>query len=810
MGRLIISSVEEYSQNGNSICLLCSLSAMDADSSVFESQTVPLTIKFLEPDSFHFLLEASPEADPELLSETISLQPPDTDVDLDVFRDNDELHIVTAEVEVVVGLTDWSFSVCDTNGNSLLEEQRRDVNAKKQLRSNPLGFEVEVVNRWPERVSSAGSSFVLAADENIYGLGEKFTNLNKRGQHITAWITQPNGTETEVAYKNVPLYLSSNGYGMFIDTYQQTEFDFGKESAVTTDVEVDGDTFGFYFFKGSTFKQILRSYTSLTGRPHLPPKWSFGVWMSRLAYKNRDELESVARELRNRQIPCDVLHIDPYWMDIDRVSDLQWNRDAFPQPADMVDALHADGFKISLWEFPYVDVDSPAFAELNEKELLVTDGSSRPYILSRFSVDGRGGILDFTNPNTRDWWKERHIELIQMGVDAFKLDFGEYLPRDATLSNGQTGTKVRNRYPRLYQQTVADAMAATGNDEPTLWTRAGWAGDQIFPIHWGGDPYTSFESMGASLRGGLSLGLSGYQFWSVDIGGFRGEPSPELYVRWAQWGLLGTSNSRFHGTTPREPWEFGEKAEAIVTKYIRERYRLLPYIYSCAARASESGLPVMRPLVLEFEQDPAAWNEDTELLLGESLLVAPVLRPDGNRTVYLPEGEWIDYWTNQRYEGNQSIDLTPDLETLPLFVRAGSVIPRRDSIQSVSLADHPPKLDLRVELPSPGQADTVGDDSQSNDATTRSASFEYYNDTLESFQQVTATAITGTRLTLSFPKSMPVESATIGGVEERPDSVVSNGTELSLVDSEPSPGEWRYTNGTTVHLCVASESSTHD
>ncbi|PSQ40362.1 alpha-xylosidase, partial [Halobacteriales archaeon SW_12_71_31] len=296
--------------------------------------------------------------------------------------------------------------------------------------------------------------------------------------------------------------------------------------------------------------------------------------------------------------------------------------------------------------------------------------------------------------------------------------------------------------------------------------------------------YTSFESMGASLRGGLSLGLSGYQFWSVDIGGFRGEPSPELYVRWAQWGLLGTSHSRFHGTTPREPWEFGEEAASIVTRYIRERYRLLPYLYSCAAHASESGLPVMRPLVLEFQHDPAVWNEDTELLLGEALLVAPVLRPDDNRTVYLPEGEWVDYWTNERYEGQQSIHLTPDLDTLPLFVRAGRVIPRRESIQSVSLADEPPDLDLRVELPSTevGGADH---DAQSATDDRRSASFEYYNDTLEAVQEIRVVSTPESALELSFPTSTPVESATIRPVEQRPDAVEVNDVQLSPVNADP-------------------------
>lgn len=810
MTRMVVTSVDEYNVDGRLIVCDCTLRTPNTDVTTADSQTIPVSIRFLSPGCFRFEMRANPETVNGESALDHDENAVESSVNLRLTERDDELQIQTDELTVIIGLDEWAFQVFNKDNNLLLEEQRRDINAKSELRSDPLGMTTEVVNRWPLRVDSVGSAYVLSPDEQLYGLGEKFTDLNKRGQHISSWITQPNGTETETAYKNVPLYFSSRGYGLFVDTTRRTEFDFGCKSTVTTDIEVEGDVFSYYFFKGPLFKDLLQSYTALTGRPHLPPKWTFGVWMSRLGYESREELESVASELRERNIPCDVLHLDPYWMNIENLSDLQWDRKAFPDPEEMIKNLNDLGFHISLWEYPYINVNSPLFKTAAERGLFVTDGTGSTYILSRFSVDERGAILDFTNSETREWWADKHRELVAMGVDVFKLDFGEYLPRDAVLNDGRSGSVVRNEYPRLYQETVARGMREAGIDRPTLWTRAGWAGDQVFPIHWGGDPYTSFESMGASLRGGLSLGLSGYLFWSVDIGGFRGEPSKELYIRWAQWGLLGTSHARFHGTTPREPWEFDSETETIVTKYIRERYRLLPYIYTSAARATTTGIPVMRPLVLEYQQDPAVWNMDTQYLFGRDLLVAPVLSTDSQTRVYLPEGEWVDYWTNKRYEGKQTLRLTPDLNTMPLYIRAGTILPRREPIQSVGCADEYPELNLRIEFSTAESSDTTTDKEMMSQTTTggQCSESEYYCAQTNSFHQIRATVSAEDSVSLSYPSVVPVVRATLRQFEKAPEGVSVNGIELTEVEDEPDTGNWIFNEATQTVELVVSESQT--
>lgn len=788
MSTVVVSSVVDYTHSGATVELECAVDSLDgADRTV--DRTIPVTIRFYAPDIFRFELRANPEnprTDSPLKYDLDAIEAP---VDLSVMETSTELIVETRDVTLRIGTEDWKFEVRDSNGRLLTREQRADVNAKDVRRTAPLRFVEEQVNRWPFRVSETGTAFALQPDERLYGLGEKFTEFEKRGQRITSWITQPNGTETEHAYKNVPFYLSTRGYGLLVDTVHKTTFDFGASSAVATDIRVEADAFRFFFFAGPDLKGVLQRYTALTGRPHRPRRWTFGVWMSRLAYESRTELEAVARKLRDREIPCDVLHLDPFWMDIETMCDLEWDEDAFPDPEGMITTLNEDGFKLSLWEFPYVQVDSPLFETFAERGYFVEDGSGNPYVLDRMSADNRGAIVDFTDSDARSWWAERHRELAELGVDIFKLDFGEYLPRDAVLSNGRTGAAMRNQYPRLYQETVRDALESAGDDRPTLWVRAAWTGDQRFPIHWGGDPNTTFESMAASVRGGLSLALSGFPFWATDIGGFRGEPSTELYVRWAQWSLLGTSHARFHGTTPREPWHFGEDAEAIVREYIRERYRLLPYLYSYAERASRTGLPLMRPLVLEYQDDPAARGADTQHLLGEELLVAPVLNPEGHRDVYLPEGEWIDYWTGERYEGEQTLHRDVSLETLPLYLAAGSIIPYREPSQYIeSESESEPETErllLRVEFRSPRASDGK-----------REAAFDYYVPETGELAPISAVHDPADEtVTVETPQGCMVESIRMRRFNSTPSTVVVDGDAYEQVDREPESGEWRHDPG---------------
>ncbi|TME85314.1 MAG: alpha-xylosidase, partial [Chloroflexi bacterium] len=440
----------------------------------------------------------------------------------------------------------------------------------------------------------------------------------------------------------------------------------------------------------------MQGYHQLTGVPAVPPDWSFGFWISRWGYRNRDEVMEVARRMRQERVPCDVIHIDPYWMrhHEGHHGDLEWDELAFPDPKGMIAELKALGFRLSLWESPYVPLDSQMRAEGEQKGFLLKTKTMSPSP----SGSGHGGGLalvhgfakpsaavDFSNPDAVDWFKAKNRRLLEMGVAVIKTDFAEDMPGDATPHDGTSAEQLHNVYPLLYQRAVFEATKEV-HGYGLIWGRSGYAGSQRYPVHWGGDPGCTFDDMAASLRGALSWILSGAAFASFDMGGFFGiptltdPPSPELYVRWSQMGLL-FSHARAHGhTAPREPWAYGEPALSIFRKYAQLRYRLLPYLYAAARRAPD-GLPLARPLVYDWPSDPTTHHIDDEYMLGPDLLVAPMFKPQGSREIYLPAGGWFDYWTDRQFDGVRWITYSAELETLPLLVRAGAVLPMGPDLQ---------------------------------------------------------------------------------------------------------------------------------
>ena len=531
-------------------------------------------------------------------------------------------------------------------------------------------------------------AWAIGPAERLYGMGERFAAFDQRGRRPVAWATDAWGTTSQAAYKGCPIVCSSAGYAVFAHTSARVEADLGATSGAAAALTVADPGLDLFLFLGPDLKAVLGEYTALTGRMPMPPRWAFGVWASRCRYETRAEVEAVVDRMAAEEIPLDVVNLDPAWLKTPALNcDFVWDEEAFPDPAGMVRGLRERGVRVCLWEVPYLAAGTPLHGEARRRGFLLRgdDGDAVATIDGAFLPDLRRGLVDFTNPAAAAWWRDQHAPLLEMGIAAFKTDFGEAVPPDARGASGLDGARLRNLYPLLYNRAVWEATAAAAG-EALVWGRSGWAGSQRYPAQWGGDPPTNAVGFAGCLRGGLNWALSAPGAWSHDIGGFAGPaPSPGLYVRWAQCGLL-SPLARFHGTTPREPWCFGDEVLRIVRDYARLRSRLLPYLLSVAREAHRDGLPMLRPLVLEFPRDRGAWDVDDQYLLGPSLLVAPVVsdRIDpAPRTVYLPAGEWVDFWTGEIVAGGRFLDLMVPLDRLPLFLRRGTMLPMGPAMRHV-------------------------------------------------------------------------------------------------------------------------------
>ncbi len=628
----------------------------------------------------------------------------------DVKAGQDVVTLTTRRIRVEFQRYPWQMRVFAGQSSLPVFSERVDDRAYGPgYEISPVGFDGE------GDAMTVRESVAVTPGEAFYGLGERFASLDQWGHEIVSWAVDSGNVTSHRAYKNIPFLMSTAGYGLFVHSSYPMVYRMGSESSISYSIHVDESQLDYFLIYGPEFKRILRRYTDLTGRAPVPPKWSFGFWISRAGYKTRDDVETVIREMRARDFPCDVLSLDPWWMGDGPWSTYEWDTHSFPQPEEMIRNLRAQGVRTCLWIHPNVPAGTPIYEEAQSRGYLVKkpDGAPAP-VLEAFSGTDLAAV-DFTHPDARAWFLSKLEALLDMGVAVFKTDFGEQSPVDAVYHDGRSGIEMHNLYPLLYNRAVFE-LTQRHFGRGLVWGRSAYAGSQRYPVQWGGDSYSSLDQMAGQLRGLLSYGMSGVPFCSHDVGGFDYAPQafdhaertsawfledypkdPTVYVRWLQFGVF-SSHVRAHGKQPHEPWTYGPEAEEIARRYLKLRYRLLPYIYTEAVKSAHSGLPMVRPLVLEFQSDPNTQRIDWEYLFGSSFLVAPVLSAEGRCRVYLPHGDWMDYWTKKPQPGGQWIEFTAPLDKLPLWVQAGSILPMGPEMAQT---EHKPLDPLTLELYAP-------------------------------------------------------------------------------------------------------------
>lgn len=576
-----------------------------------------------------------------------------------------------------------------TKGNQILFHYfyENELKAEVDARSIARIFD-------PEGNVHMSNSFVLEPGEKIYGLGERFSNFVKNGQEVEMWNAD-GGTETMQSYKNIPLYLSSRKYGIFVDSTEKISYEIASQQVDRVEFSVPDQTLSYYFIGGSDNKEVLDHYTALTGRPPLLPAWSYGLWLTTSFTTKYDEhtVMSFINGMLERKIPLSVFHFDCCWMKPTEWCNFEWDPDIFPDPEGLLKKIHDKGIKVCVWINPYIA----------QKSRLFDEGMKNGYFIKKTNGDvwqwdkwqAGMAIVDFTNPDAVSWYQGYLKELLRQGVDVFKTDFGERIPsKGVKFFDGSDPKKMHNYYTFLYNKVVTEAIAEVkGEKEALVFARSATVGSQCYPVHWGGDSSSNYSSMAETLRSGLSFGMSGFGYWSHDISGFEASATPDLYRRWTQFGLL-SSHSRYHGsTTYKVPWLYGEKSVENTKKYTNLKLKLLPYLMTMSNEAHYNGTPILRSMVLEFPDDPGCEDLDMQYMLGSNLLVAPIFNDQGMATFYVPEdkGKWISILTGEVYDGGRWYKEKFDDLTLPLLARPNSVIVtgRYNDKTMYDYTDHP-------------------------------------------------------------------------------------------------------------------------
>ena len=567
----------------------------------------------------------------------------------------------------------WHLEFRDTSGR-LLTRTHNLSDAKGVINSAPLPFSFIRTSANLHRLMAA--SFELSPNEMLFGCGESFTSLNKRGQKIVMWTYDAYGAQSPYMYKPVPFFMSSRGYGMYVHTSAPSTFDLGHSHDGANVIYLGDDYLDLFFFFG-TPKEILSEYTALSGHAEMMPLWSFGLWMGRDTYSSEEEVREVAKRLREDEIPCDVVHIDTGWFETPHRCDFEFSKTRFPDPARMISDLKNQGLHLSLWQLPYFNPKNNLHDEVIDRGYVVLSANGKPPI--------DDAVLDFSNEEAERWYQQKLRKLLEMGVGAIVADFGEAAPLAGLYAHREGAFYEHNLYPLRYNKAVADiSREVTG--ESIMWARSAWAGSQRYPLHWGGDPENTDGGLAGTLRGGLSLGLCGFSFWSHFIGGFPHESPEGLYGRWLAFGVF-SAHSRCHGRTPREPWEYGEEFTDEFRRTVELRYRLMPYVYAQAKLCSEEGYPMMRTLFFDYPEDGASWFIEDEYMFGRDLLVAPLMEDTPARDVYLPPGRWIDYQSGKAYQGAGWYRIGVGEVPVVILAKEGTAIPHIKLAQSTAEMD---------------------------------------------------------------------------------------------------------------------------
>jgi alpha-D-xyloside xylohydrolase len=645
-----------------------------------DDRALPFDLSFVTPRTVRLRLAARPEGvrgEPTLM---LAGEPP-TD---DSWRASDEGSSVAYRGpcgSVIVEKDPLRLELRDA-GEGLLTRSHHLFEASGVVNARPTPF--SFVRNTATFHRHIAASFGLSPGEKLFGCGESFTRLDKRGQKLVLWSYDAYSAQTPNMYKPVPFFMSSRGYGVFVHTSAPLTFDLGRSHDGAAVIYLGDDQLDLFFFFGSP-KEILSEYTALTGRASLPPLWTFGLWMGRQTYTSEKEVREVAKKLRQERIPSDVIHLDTGWPEVPHRCDFEFSRSRFVDPKKMLADLKEEGFRVSLWQLPYFNPKNRLHREAIEKDFVVLTASGEP------PVDD--AVIDLSKPEAERWYREKLAGLLETGVGIFTSDFGEAAPLSGTYASRKGGFHEHNLYPLRYNRAVAGATKeVTGNG--ATFSRSAWAGSQRYPLHWGGDAENSDGGMVGTLRGGLSLGLCGFSFWSHFIGGFPYATPEDLYRRWLAFGVL-SSHSRCHGSPPTEPWEYDGKFTGDFRRTVELRYRLMPYVYAQAAYACREGHPMLRTLFFEYPEDRTSWLVEDEYLFGTDILVAPLMEETRSRDVYLPPGLWSDYQGGETYEGARWHHVRAGEVPVVMLVRDGAVIPHARLAQSTERIEWG-EIELRV------------------------------------------------------------------------------------------------------------------